>query len=276
MIKLSPIHSEKIWGYEDWIASTHPDGLQSDFVNTVKDFPLLVKIIQANESLSVQVHPDDKDAKELEGPNTSGKTECWYVLDAEPDSKLIYGFNKNYSREEIQKAIGTNTLEPLLNIVNVKKGDFIYIPAGTVHAIGKGLRLLEVQQSCNITYRLYDWGRDRELHIEKSLKSLKNTKPKQIEQLQEEFKCDYFELNKVSVKGGYSFFVHKQPPTKNYGESCQLVFISKGTLSARSTQPDDIKTEYKILPEEIYVVSPGEKVTFEGTGELIRIKLPEN
>ncbi|MBQ7881345.1 MAG: class I mannose-6-phosphate isomerase [Treponema sp.] len=276
MIKLSPIHSEKIWGYEDWIASTHPDGLQSDFVNTVKDFPLLVKIIQANESLSVQVHPDDKNAKELEGPNTSGKTECWYVLDAEHDSKLIYGFNKNYSKEEIQKAIETNTLEPLLNIVNVKKGDFIYIPAGTVHAIGKGLRLLEVQQSCNITYRLYDWGRDRELHIAKSLKSLKNTKPKQIEQLQEEFKCDYFELNKVSVKGGYSFFVHKQPPTKNYGESCQLVFISKGTLSARSTQEDDIKTEYKILPEEIYVVSPGEKVTFEGTGELIRIKLPEN
>ena len=91
-IKLTPITSEKIWGYELWIASTHPNGTQPEFAQAVGgDFPLLVKIIQANDTLSIQVHPDDQKALELEGPGNRGKTECWYVLDAAPDAKLVYG-----------------------------------------------------------------------------------------------------------------------------------------------------------------------------------------
>ena len=101
MVKLSPIRSEKVWGYEDWIASTHPDGCQKEFKELVKDYPLLVKIIQANDTLSVQVHPDDEDAKRLEGENQRGKTECWYVLDAEGRASLVYGLKKNYSKQEL-------------------------------------------------------------------------------------------------------------------------------------------------------------------------------
>ena len=167
-IKLTPITSEKIWGYELWIASTHPNGTQPEFAKAVGgDFPLLVKIIQANDTLSIQVHPDDQKALELEGPGNRGKTECWYVLDAAPDARLVYGLKDGASTEQLAQAIKDNKLEPYLEFVEVHKGDFIYIPAGTVHAIGGGLRLLEVQQSCDLTYRLYDWGRGREVHIDK-------------------------------------------------------------------------------------------------------------
>ena len=162
MLKLNAIQLDKIWGYEQWIASTHENGLQQDLLNAMGgNYPLLVKIIQANENLSIQVHPDDDSAKLLEGNDAVGKTECWYVLDALPDASLVYGLKKQYTKEQIKDAILNNTLEDFLNIVPVSKGDFIFIPAGTVHAIGKGLRLLEIQQSCDTTYRLYDWGRDR-------------------------------------------------------------------------------------------------------------------
>ena len=170
MLKLNAIQLDKIWGYEQWIASTHENGLQQDLLNSMGgNYPLLVKIIQANENLSIQVHPDDDSAKLLEGNDAVGKTECWYVLDSEPDSQIVYGIKETSTKQELKKAIEENKLEPHLNFVKVKKGDFIFIPAGTVHAIGPGLRLLEVQQSCDLTYRLYDWGRGREVHVEKSL-----------------------------------------------------------------------------------------------------------
>nr|MCR4822345.1 class I mannose-6-phosphate isomerase [Treponema sp.] len=207
MLKLNPIRSDKVWGYEDWIASTHKDGCQREFQNLVKDYPLLVKVIQANDTLSVQVHPDDEDAKRLEGPSERGKTECWYVLSAEEGAKLVYGLKGNPSQEEIKKAIAENTIQNLLDTVTVKKGDFIFIPSGTVHAIGGGLRLLEVQQSCNITYRLYDWGRPREVHIEKGVQVIKNEKKQAIKPMEEEFDCQYFSLKKEPLKGGYSFLV---------------------------------------------------------------------
>ena len=174
MLKLDPIKSDKIWGYELWIASTHPNGCQNSFKEFCGgDYPLLVKVIQANDTLSIQVHPDDDWAVKLEGKGNRGKTECWYVLDAAPDAKLVYGIKPGFSNEVLAKAITDNTLEQYLEFVNVKPGDFVYIPAGTVHAIGGGLRLMEVQQSCDLTYRLYDWGRGREVHIEKGLAVIK-------------------------------------------------------------------------------------------------------
>ena len=265
MIALNPIRSDKVWGYENWIASTHKDGPQPEFVSLAGDYPLLIKVIQANDTLSVQVHPDDAKAVELEGEGSRGKTECWYVLAAEPDAKLVYGLNKSYTKEDLAAAIKGSTLENCLNSVNVKKGDFIFIPSGTVHAIGGGLRLLEVQQSCNITYRLYDWGRPRELHIEKGIDSIKNEPPKEIKPLGEEFECQYFSLHNFKVKGGYSFFVHKDSLP-------ELVFFVSGTGTIRTTVQDgEKKTEFNASAENIFAVEPGEKVTIEGNAEIVRI-----
>ena len=113
MLKLTPIKSEKIWGYELWIASTHPNGPQSEFVKACGgEFPLLVKIIQANDTLSIQVHPDDEAAVRLEGAGNRGKTECWYVLDAAPDARLVYGLKDGASKEELAEVGWRRALEP--------------------------------------------------------------------------------------------------------------------------------------------------------------------
>ena len=205
MKPLQPLRSNKVWGYEDWIASTHKDGPQKDFIELTQNYPLLVKIIQADDTLSVQVHPDDQTASLLEGKNERGKTECWYVLDAEEGSALVYGLKKDYTAEEITQALKNNTVEGYLNTVQVKKGDFIFIPAGTVHAIGGGLRLLEVQQCCNITYRLYDWGRTgkdgkpRPLHVEEALKTIDLSLP--APQYRRDVACPFFAFRVLENDG---------------------------------------------------------------------------
>jgi mannose-6-phosphate isomerase len=137
-------------------------------------FPLLTKFIDANDKLSVQVHPDDAYAFEYE-QGKFGKTEYWYVLQAAPGSTIVHGFKAATSRAEVQKAIETVRLEELLHYETVSPGDVIFVPAGTVHAIGNGILLYEVQEYSDITYRLYDYGRlsaagiPRELHITRSL-----------------------------------------------------------------------------------------------------------
>ena len=135
--------------------------------------PILVKLIDAKRDLSVQVHPDDAYAAEHEGQ--PGKTEMWYVLDAEPGSSLVCGLKKNVSREELRGAAQDGSIEELLNKVQVRKGDVFFIEPGTIHAIGAGLVIAEIQQSSNVTYRLYDYGRlgadgkPRQLHLDKAL-----------------------------------------------------------------------------------------------------------
>lgn len=277
---LQPIRSEKIWGYEDWLASTHKDGLQKDFLELAGDYPLLVKVIQANATLSVQVHPDDKTALLLEGAGSRGKTECWYILDCEKGARLIAGLKDGCTKDQIEQAIKDNTLQDLMNSVEVKKGDFIFIPAGTVHAIGGKIRLMEVQQSCNLTYRLYDWGRPRELHLEKGIKSIKlkadtegcfsDGKPFRFSPaapLPENFECPYFSLANKTISGGYSFLASKD-------SGFELLFITEAEkLKASCTATDGTKTVFeKIQPEQIYAVAPGEKITLEGRGKIIRIK----
>ena len=112
MQKLQAIKSDKIWGYELWIASTHPNGCQPEFKELCGgDYPLLVKVIQANESLSIQVHPDDEWAVKLEGQGNRGKTECWYILSAEPGAKLVYGIKEGFSNDVLAKAIVEKNLE---------------------------------------------------------------------------------------------------------------------------------------------------------------------
>lgn len=137
------------------------------------NFPLLIKFIDANQDLSIQVHPNDAMAKERH--NSFGKTEMWYVVDAEPGATLISGFNKPTSKEEYLEYFNSGKLTDLLNKENVENDDVFYLPAGRVHTIGKGLLIAEIQQTSDITYRIYDFdrtdaqGNKRELHVEQAL-----------------------------------------------------------------------------------------------------------
>lgn len=130
-------------------------------------FPLLVKLINAKESLSVQVHPDDAYAAKVEGE--LGKTEVWYVVDAFEGASLIVGTKGITTKEQFKEAIENGNLEPYMNIINVKKGEVYFVKSGLVHAIGKGVVIAEIQQNSDTTYRVYDYNRGRELHIEKAI-----------------------------------------------------------------------------------------------------------
>ena len=138
-------------------------------------FPLLIKYIDANKRLSVQVHPDDEYAKIHESPTELGKTECWYIMDAPPEAELIMGIKNGVDKESFIKMIKGNRIEDGLNRIKVQKGDFIYIKTGTVHALLEGIMVCEIQENSDTTYRLYDWGRvgndgkPRPLHIDKAL-----------------------------------------------------------------------------------------------------------
>ena len=144
-------------------------------------FPLLIKLIDAKDRLSVQVHPDDEYALKNEGE--FGKTEMWYVVDCDEGAELIYGFNREVSKEEFEQRIKDNTLPEICNYVPVHKGDVFFISAGTLHAIGAGILIAEVQQNSNTTYRVSDYGRlgvdgkPRPLHIEKALEVTSRTEP---------------------------------------------------------------------------------------------------
>jgi mannose-6-phosphate isomerase len=210
-IFLKPVFKDRIWGGtklrdafqyeisteltgECWGISAHPNGpneilngplkgatLQDAWQNhrelfsslEGEEFPLLTKILDASDDLSVQVHPDDTYAKEVEN-YPYGKTECWYIIDCEEGAELVYGHHAQ-SKEEFQQLVEQGSWEKLLRRVKVKPGDFYYIPSGTIHAIGKGIMVLETQQSSDITYRVYDYDRRdaegnlRELHIDKSI-----------------------------------------------------------------------------------------------------------
>lgn len=148
------------------------DGLMGP-IDPARTFPVLTKIIDAREPLSVQVHPDDAYAQRVEHqPN--GKTECWYVLDCEPGAELVLGWTRDTSREEYERRVADGTLGDILRRVPVRSGDVFYLPAGTLHAIGAGIRIFETQQASDLTYRIFDWnrvgadGKPRELHVAKA------------------------------------------------------------------------------------------------------------
>jgi mannose-6-phosphate isomerase len=135
------------------------------------EFPLLVKILFPADKLSVQVHPDDAQATAM--GETRGKTECWYVLEAEPGATVALGLKPGVGAKEVAASVESGTMELLLEHVPVSVGDMLFVDAGTVHAIGPGVVLLETQQTSDVTYRLYDYGRPRELHLEKGLQVIK-------------------------------------------------------------------------------------------------------
>lgn len=180
-------------------------------------FPLLVKFIDANDKLSVQVHPDNAYAKKYE--NDLGKTEMWYIVDAKENAQLIYGTKKGTTKEQFKSALESGHLEDCLNYVNVKKGDVIYIPSGTVHAILDGILITEIQQSSDTTYRVYDWnrvgkdGKPRQLHVKKALDVInfgfegKVLKPEYKAydgyNIANAMKCEFFGVDIVNVKDSY-------------------------------------------------------------------------
>lgn len=137
-----------------------------------ENFPILIKLIDAKDNLSVQVHPDNEYAQRVEGEY--GKTEMWYIVDCDEGATLLYGFKDTITKDEFAQRIADNTLLEVTNAVPVKKGDVFFIQAGTLHAIGKGILIAEIQQNSNTTYRIYDYGRvgkdgkPRELHVEKA------------------------------------------------------------------------------------------------------------
>ena len=170
-------------------------------------FPILIKLIDAKDNLSIQVHPSDEYALKNEGEY--GKTEMWYVVDCEKDAFLYYGFSREVTKEEFQKRIENNTLLEVLNKVEIKKGDVFFIESGTIHAIGKGAFICEVQQNSNKTYRVYDYdrrdknGNARELHIEKALDvtTLKPAGKHETGDTKILARCKYFTVEKFACKG---------------------------------------------------------------------------
>lgn len=260
ILKLNPVFKDYLWGgtklrdeygfesdldklAEGWMLSCHKDG-----ENTVKNgefagktltevvksnpdylgengkkfeyFPILIKIIDAKNDLSVQVHPDNDYAMRVE--NEYGKTECWYILDCDEDAELIYGFNRTITSEEFKEKIADNTFLETVNKVKVKKGDLFFIEAGTLHAIGKGILLAEIQQNSNTTYRVYDYGRlgadgkPRALHVDKAVDVTNCTPPTRSTNPEGKLiigngysrqlltKCNLFNVEKVSVNDKFT------------------------------------------------------------------------
>jgi mannose-6-phosphate isomerase len=152
------------------LVATDPDVMLGRLVVSSgrTDLPLLFKILDANESLSIQVHPDDRVAREVEHV-PFGKTEAWYVLDAAPGAYVIHGFTRPVPPDEARAGLADGSITDALRKVELKAGEAILVPAGTIHAIGGGMLLGEIQENSDITYRLYDWGRPREMHLDKGL-----------------------------------------------------------------------------------------------------------
>ena len=268
ILKLKPYLSKKIWGWEKWVLSCHEDGKStiqegiyegqelSELLGCDSDFPILSKIIKAEDKLSVQVHPDDDYAKRVE--NANGKTECWYILEAKEGATLVSGIKKGLNKEKLRKIIKEGKLEDYLERISIKRGDFIYIPAGTVHAIEAGVKLIEVQQNSNITYRLHDWGRGREVHIEKSLDVIDyegKNKGGKIDKFNK-LETPYFKVEKIIVNNKYVDMV-------NESFHSYIVISGEGIIKANNLQ-------MKLKEEETIYISKGVEYTLEGNMELIK------
>lgn len=214
-------------------------------------FPLLTKIIDARDDLSIQVHPDDDYAKANEN-GSFGKTECWYVMDCPKDAKLVIGHHAN-TKEELTEMIRQRSWKELIREIPVKKGDFIQIDPGTVHAIKGGLLILETQQNSDITYRVYDYdrlsdGKPRELHVEKSIdvievpaKSVEDSVKSALglpqNQLNELYSCKYYSVFQMDVNGNAEF-------EQNYPFLLLSVLEGNGTINGQAVK----KGDHLILP----------------------------
>jgi len=265
-MKLTPAVKEILWGgdrlkkdfnkkadfdklAESWELTVRPDGMNviengeyagmtlGEFIDkatyaVIGDgyegdrFPVLIKFIDARDSLSIQVHPSDDYA--LKNENEFGKTEVWYIVDCDEDSELVFGLNEGYSKEAFDKACENNTVESLLGHVKVKKGDVFFIPSGMVHAIGAGNLICEIQQNSNVTYRVYDYGRlgadgkPREIHVEKAKDVIVNYTEEEINAIRyskadvitpdiiaacDKFKANHHAFTELALEAGKDSFM---------------------------------------------------------------------
>ncbi len=263
IMKLLPAGKDYLWGgtrlreeygkkinmdplAETWECSVHPDGLSivangkyagktlaevlkkhPDYLGSKvgdnQELPVLVKFIDAKKDLSVQVHPDDTYAMYHEQQN--GKTEMWYIVDADENASLIYGFAHPVTAEMLKEAVSSGTLDKHLQKVRVHKGEVYYVPAGTVHGIGAGTLIAEIQESSNVTYRVYDYeridknGNKRELHFDKAIEVMDMGVAPNVRQKSRLVRhypgcsrellcrCKYFETERIQVTKGFSFSV---------------------------------------------------------------------
>lgn len=315
IFKLRPIGKDYLWGgdklklfygkniditplAETWEFSTHPDGesivVTGDFkgmtlgevykthpelfgekASDLGDVPILVKFIDAAKNLSIQVHPDDEFAWEIE--RQSGKSEMWYVLEAEEGAKIVYGYEHDVSAPMIEQSAKDGSIEKHLHFEPAHKGDVFFIPAGTVHGIGAGIVVAEIQQNSNLTYRVYDYnrvdknGNKRELHIDKAIKVMnmsaftgRHDQSKLIfaypDVLVEKIcDCDKFKVYKYSLKGKYKIDV------KNDEFDVLLCINGNG----------EIEYDGGLLPFEkgdcLFISSDYSEITVYGDTEILKI-----
>lgn len=303
MLKLNPVFKDYIWGgdklktlyhkksdlsvvAESWELSTHKDGMcriaeGPSTGETLEEYlgeslPILIKFIDARDHLSVQVHPDDDYALKNEGD--LGKTEMWYVLEAEEGAQLVYGFKKDITKEEFNEYIEKDTLTEVLNTVEVRKGDVFFITPGTIHAIGKGIMIAEIQQCSNVTYRVYDYGRvgadgkPRKLHVDKAIETTTLTKAEnpKIRYSLEKYKgysrgvlvsCQYFTTELLDID--------TQAAMEAVQETFQSLLVLEGEIKLYS-QKD---TLYAVKGESIFIPKGYGKYKIEGTSKVILVTL---
>ena len=305
IVKLDPAFKDNLWGGtkirdvygkkcdydvigESWELSAHPDGqsriaegyykgmLFNDYLSIIGKealgwkcqaqdrFPVLIKFIDAKQALSIQIHPDDEYA--LENENEYGKNEMWYVLDAEPGAYLYCGLSRASSKEEIEERIKNNTITEILNKIEVKKGDVVMVKAGTIHAIGAGIFICEIQQNSNCTYRMYDYdrrdkfGNPRELHVAKSLdvvnpvKYEKDNKCNVMLAHNEHYmskrlvQCKYFEVIKYEIED------EAKIPVDEASFLSVIVIDGEGTIMT-----DDNDKELKFKAGESFFINAGKR-----------------
>ncbi|MCL2837537.1 MAG: class I mannose-6-phosphate isomerase [Oscillospiraceae bacterium] len=301
-LKMKPVFKDYLWGgnrlreiykkdvpfeigAESWEASCHPNGhsiiSNGDFagktlesvIGSEEKFPLLFKLIDANDNLSVQVHPDDKFANANENGEL-GKTEMWYVLHADAGSKLVIGVKSGVTRESFKMALDKGELESQLNFVEVKKGDCFFIPAGLIHAIGKGIVIAEIQQNSDTTYRVYDYnrvgadGKPRPLHVDKALavsdfsggaEATAGTSEKIGDNVYTKYvSCEYFSFDKIEINGEYS---------EKSDRSFQILFMEEG----KCTISGDDGEEFTFEKGDTYVIPASlAGYTIKGMGTVLK------
>jgi mannose-6-phosphate isomerase len=306
--RIEPRFVGRVWGYQDlrpWydrVATTEPLGevwltgddcviatgahagqtLGSLFASVPEallgttapspDSPLLIKMIFAREKLSVQVHPDDKMAQKYGEPR--GKTECWYALAAEPGAHVAAGLKPGVTLDQIKSEIHDGTLEQSLNVLPIAVGDMIFVDAGTVHAIWPGSILLETQQNCDLTYRMFDYGRPRELHIEKSLEATRlvtragKIPPKKLADRTVLIDVEYFRVERLLVNSARSSETLPSEAEAAPGLSYLFAAAGAGKVVGSGFEPVDLPARGIIA---IPANSPAFQVEDLGNLDLIRI-----
>jgi mannose-6-phosphate isomerase len=241
--------------------------------------PLLLKVIFAQEKLSVQVHPDDRLAQKYGQPR--GKTECWYVLAAEPGAEVAAGLRPGVTLEQVERGVADGTLEESLEVLPVAAGEMVYVDAGTVHAIWPGSVLLETQQNCDITYRLYDYGRPRELHVAKALEAIRlKTGAGKIAPVKRSDRTvlvdrEYFCVEKIVVEGARTGASMVGADEFTGEGDSGLAYLFAGAGSGQITALDSAGFEPVPLPGRgvvaVPAASPEWRIEDRGGLDLIRI-----